>query len=207
MDAATWRWIAETFGVPPCSMYGSTEVGVLVCDNTGFSGHEVRRGALGRPAPGWEVGILDSDGRPLPAGETGEIAVKRRGEWLRVKDRGWMDADGYVWHGGRSDDVIISAGWTLSALEIEQALLAHPDVRDAAVVAVPDDIRGQVAKAYLVTGRYDAAFAGEVQEFVKARLGRHEYPRHVEVIGALPRTPAGKVDRKAVRDLARQIRE
>jgi acetyl-CoA synthetase len=207
MDAATWRWIAETFGVPPCSMYGSTEVGVLVCDYPGFSGHEVRRGALGRPAPGWEVGILDGDGRPLPAGETGEIAVKRRGAWLRVKDRGWMDADGYVWHGGRSDDVIISAGWTLSALEIEQALLAHPDVRDAAVVAVPDDTRGQVAKAYLVTERHDAAFAGEVQEFVKARLGRHEYPRHVEVIGALPRTPAGKVDRKAVRDLARQIRK
>ena len=203
MDEATWRWITETFGVPPCSMYGSTEVGVLVCDYPGFTGHEVRRGALGRPAPGWEVGIVDADGRPLPAGETGEIAVKRRGEWLRVRDRGWMDADGYVWHGGRSDDVIISAGWTMSAFEIEQALLAHPDVREAAVVGVPDDTRGQVPKAYLVTERHDAAFAREVQEFVKTRLSQHEYPRHVEVIGALPRTPAGKIDRKAVRDLAR----
>ena len=114
-----------------------------------------------------------------------------------------MDADGYVWHGGRSDDVIISAGWTLSALEIEQALLAHPDVREAAVVGVPDDMRGQVPKAYLVSARHDPAFAGEVQEFVRTRLGQHQYPRQVEIVGALPRTPAGKIDRKAVRDLAR----
>ncbi|MGH7356206.1 MAG: acyl-CoA synthetase [Candidatus Rokuibacteriota bacterium] len=203
MDMETWRWIVETFGVTPCSMYGSTEVGVIVCDYPGFTGHEVRGGALGRPAPGWEVGIVDADGRLLPPGETGEIAVKRRGDWCRVKDRGWMDADGYVWHGGRSDDVIISAGWTLSALEIEQALLAHPDVREAAVVAVPDATRGQVAKAYLVSERNDPAFACEVQEFVKTRLGHHQYPRHVEIVGALPRTPAGKIDRKAVRDLAR----
>jgi acetyl-CoA synthetase len=206
MDAATWRWIAATFGVPPCSMYGSTEVGVIVCDYPGFAGHEVRPGALGRPAPGREVAIVDAEGRPLPPGETGEIAVRRRGEWFRVKDRGWMDGDGYVWHGGRSDDVIISAGWTLSALEIEQALLAHPDVREAAVMGVPDATRGQVPRAYVVSGRRDPGFAREIQEFVKARLGLHEYPRQVELVEALPRTPAGKVDRKAVRELAGRAR-
>ena len=95
----------------------------------------------------------------------------------------------------------------MSALEIEQVLLAHPDVREAAVVGVPDETRGQVPKAYLVSERDDAAFAREVQEWVKTRLSRHEFPRQVEFVGALPRTPAGKIDRKAVRELARRSRE
>jgi len=116
-----------------------------------------------------------------------------------VKDRGVLDADGYVHHGGRSDDIIISAGWTLSALEIEQALLTHPDVREAAVVGVPDERRGHVPLAWIVGRRSDAALAVELQEHVRARLGRHEFPRLVRFVDALPRTPAGKVDRHALR--------
>src|SRR5207237_1160299 len=83
----------------------------------GFEGYEVGRGALGKPAPGWEVAVVGDEG-PLPPGRLGEIAVRRRGEWFRVKDRGSVDADGYFFHAGRSDDVISSAGWTMSALEI-----------------------------------------------------------------------------------------
>jgi acetyl-CoA synthetase len=201
MDARTWDFVERTFGVEPRSMYGSTEVGVVLVSYPGFEGYRVRRGALGSAAPGWEVAVVDDAG-PVPAGQPGEIAVRRRGEWFRVKDRGVMDADGYVFHAGRSDDVIISAGWTMSALEIEQALLAHPEVREAAVIGVPDARRGQVAKACVVAPGKPAGFARELQEFVRDRLSRHEYPRVIELVDALPRTPAGKIDRKTLRERA-----
>ena len=87
-----------------------------------------------------------------------------------------MDTEGYIHHGGRSDDIIISAGWTLSALEIEQALLAHPEVREAAVIGVPDERRGQVPQAWIVARRRDDALASELQEHVRARLGPPRVP-------------------------------
>ena len=199
MDAATREFLTETLGVAPCSMYGSTEVGVILVDYPGFEGYTVRPGALGSAAPGREVAIVDEAGAPVATGTVGEIAVRRRDAWFAVKDRGWMDADGYVHHAGRSDDVIISAGWTMSAVEIEQVLLRHPDVRDAAVIAVTDASRGQIPKAFVVAARAGAAFEREIQEWVKTRLSLHEYPRAVQVVDALPRTPAGKVDRRALR--------
>jgi acetyl-CoA synthetase len=201
MDDRTWDFVERTFGVPPCSMYGSTEVGVIIASYPGFKGFEVRRGALGKAAPGWEVAVIDDTG-PVSPGELGEIAVRRRGEWFRVKDRGRVDADGYFFHAGRSDDVIISAGWTMSALEIERALLAHPDVREAAVIGVADLLRGQIPKACVVAPGMGPGFARELQEFVKARLSKHEYPRAIELVDELPKTPAGKVDRKTLRERA-----
>jgi acetyl-CoA synthetase len=200
MDAGTREFLAAALGVQPCSMYGSTEVGVILCDYPGFEGYVVRPGALGSPAPGWKVAVVDDAGRPVATGAVGEIAVRRRGAWFPVKDRGWMDADGYVHHAGRSDDVIISAGWTMSAVEIEQVLLRHPDVHDAAVIAVSDAARGQIPKAFVVADRSGDAFEREIQEWVKTRLSLHEYPRAVQVVDALPRTPAGKVDRRALRE-------
>jgi acetyl-CoA synthetase len=91
----------------------------------------------------------------------------------------------------------------MSALEIEQALLAHPDVREAAVIGVADELRGQVPKACIVAPGKTAAFVPELQEFVKARLSKHEYPRAIELVDELPKTPAGKIDRKTLRDRAR----
>jgi acetyl-CoA synthetase len=199
MDARTWEFVERHFGRAPCSMYGTTEVGVIVASYPGFADFVPRAGALGKAAPGWEVAVIGEDDEPLAPGELGEIAVKRRGAWFRVKDRGRMDADGYVHHAGRSDDVIISAGWTMSALEIERALLTHPDVVEAAVVGVPDALRGQIPKAYVVAKRHGAAFDAEIQAHVQARLSRHEYPRIIEVVDALPKTPAGKVNRRALR--------
>jgi acetyl-CoA synthetase len=200
MDEATWEWIEAALGLTPCGIYGSTEVGVIIVNYPGFAGYRVKRGALGKAAPGWEVAVVHPETRqPLPAGETGEIAVRRKGEWFLVKDRGVMDAEGYVHHGGRSDDVIISAGWTLSALEIERALLAHPDVKEAAVVGVADERRGQVPQAWIVARRRDPALAADLQAHVRARLGAHEFPRVVAFVDALPRTPAGKIDRGALR--------
>ena len=203
MDAETARWVTEAFGVPAASMYGSTEVGVILVSFPGLPGYRPMPGALGSAAPGWKVSIVDDAGQELPPGEVGEIAVRRQGRWFPVKDRGRRDADGYFFHGGRSDDVIISAGWTMSALEIEQTLLAHPGVAEAAVVGVPDALRGQVPKAFIVPRPGQAPSVEDLQAFVKARLSQHEYPRRIAFVEALPRTPAGKTDRKTLRDRAR----
>ncbi|HVH35979.1 MAG TPA: AMP-binding protein, partial [Tahibacter sp.] len=109
--------------------------------------------------------------------------------------------DGYFFHGGRADDVIISAGWTMSAVEIEDAILKHPDVREAAAIGVPDELRGQVVKAFVVSPRAGGdAFVKEIQDLVRTRLSQHEYPRHVAFVAELPRTPAGKVHRKKLRE-------
>jgi len=200
MDPATAEWIEAAFGVPPCSMYGSTEVGVLLVNYPGFSDYRVRRGALGKPVPGMQVAVIDRDGRILPPNETGEIAVRRKDGWFFVKDRGYVDTDGYFHIEGRSDDVIISAGWTMSAVEIENTLLRHPAVVEAAVVGVPDPVRGQVAKAFVVPRERRDDLIEDIQRFMQAQLSRHEYPRSIEFLAELPKTPAGKTNRKALRE-------
>jgi len=202
MDGRTFEFVARTFGVPPCGMYGTTEIGVIIVNYPGFDGYQVRPGALGKPAPGWEVAIVDADGRPLPPNTVGEIAVRRKSGWVLAKDRGYVDEDGYFHHGGRSDDVIISAGWTMSAVEIEEVLRKHPAVREAAVIGVADALRGQIAKAFVVASRSGPDLEVELQEFLKSRLSRHEYPRAVEFVDELPKTPAGKIDRRALRERA-----
>ncbi len=201
MDSATRGFVEQTFGVPVCSMYGTTEVGVILADYPGAPDHVVKPGALGKPVPGVRVEVQGPDGRPCAHDQIGEIKVWRRDGWFATKDRGWVDGQGYYHHAGRADDVIISAGWTMSAVEIEDVLLKHPDVSEAAAIGVADAVRGQVVKAFVVSPRRgDEAFARELQEFTRTRLSRHEYPRHVAFVPALPRTPAGKVNRKALRD-------
>ncbi|MEK9722712.1 MAG: AMP-binding protein [Rhodospirillaceae bacterium] len=201
IDADTADFIAATFGVPACSMYGTTEVGVILANYPGAPDIAVKPGSLGKPVPGVVVEVHRPDGTVCDAGELGEIVVKRRDAWFRTKDLGKTDTDGHFYHGGRADDVIISAGWTMSAVEIEDAILKHADVLEAAVIGVPDDVRGQVVKAYVVSGRAGGdAFATEIQDGVRARLSQHEYPRQVAFVAELPKTPAGKINRKALRD-------
>ena len=104
----------------------------------------------------------------------------RRDRWETTKDRARIDEDGYFYHCGRADDVIISAGWTMSAVEIENTLLKHPNVKEAAVIGVPDATRGQVAKAFLVCDREGSdAFTEELKLFTRERLSQHEFPRHI----------------------------
>ncbi len=201
MDSATRAFVEATFGVRVCSMYGTTEVGVILADYPGAADYPVKPGALGKPVPGVRVEVQDANGRLCPPNQIGEIKVWRRDAWFPTKDRGHVDGDGYFYHAGRADDVIISAGWTMSAIEIEDVLLRHPDVREAAVIGVADSLRGQVVKAFVVSGRVgDEAFARELQEFTRTRLSQHEYPRRVAFVAALPKTPAGKVNRKALRE-------
>jgi len=200
MDSATRIFVEGTFGVRVCSMYGTTETGVILADYPAAEDFPGKPGALGKPMPGVRVQVQGPDGTPCAPGASGEIKVWRHGGWQPTKDRGHVDADGYFVHGGRADDVIISAGWTMSAVEIEDVLLKHPDVREAAVIGIEDALRGQVVKALIVSDRpADAGFERELQDFTRRRLSQHEFPRVVAFVGELPKTPAGKVDRKALR--------
>ena len=204
IDSATLDFIAATFGVPACSIYGTTEVGVILLNYPGAADFTVKPGALGKPPPGVRVAVQRPDGQDCAPGEIGEIKVWRRDAWFPTKDLGRIDADGYFHHAGRADDVIISAGWTMSAVEIEDALLKHPDVREAAAIGVPDALRGHIVKAFVVSDRAGSdGFARELQELVRARLSQHEYPRAVAFVAELPKTPAGKVNRKILRDRER----
>ena len=203
LDTPTGEWIEQAFGTPAASMYGSTEVGVVIANFPGVPGFRIKPGALGKPVPGAKVAILGPDGEQLGPNESGEIAVRRKDGWFFVKDRGYVDDEGYFVIEGRSDDVIISAGWTMSAVEIENSLLKHPSVLEAAVVGAPDELRGLVAKAYIVARDQSEETAEAIKVFMKENLSKHEYPRLIEFVGELPKTPAGKVDRKTLRDRAR----
>ncbi|MBK8960722.1 MAG: AMP-binding protein [Proteobacteria bacterium] len=200
IDSATAAWAEQTFGSPVCSIYGTTEVGVIIANYPGADDLPVKPGALGKAVPGVEVAVLDRAGQPCAPGAIGEIMLRRGDGWFPTKDLGHIDEDGYFYHNGRADDVIISAGWTMSAVEIEDTLLKHPDVAECAAIGVPDATRGQVVKAYVVSPRAASdAFITEIQQFAQQRLSRHEYPRQVEFVSELPKTPAGKVNRNVLR--------
>lgn len=203
IDGETLAFIQDRYKVKLCSMYGTTEIGVILANYPGAEDFAVKDGSLGRPVPGVEVEVQRPDGSRCAPGELGEIKVRRHDAWFPTKDRGRVDADGYFYHAGRADDVIISAGWTMSAVEIEDALLRHQAVAAAAAVGVPDVLRGQVVKAFIVPRpghATDEEAVADIQNFVRSRLSQHEYPRHVAFVAELPRTPAGKINRKALRD-------
>jgi acetyl-CoA synthetase len=201
IDPATLDFIDATFHVPACSMYGTTEVGVVLVNYPGADDYLVKPGSLGKPVPGVKLQVQKPDGTPTEPGVVGELMLWRRNRWETTKDLAKIDVDGYFYHAGRADDVIISAGWTMSAVEIENTLLKHPDVREAAVIGVPDETRGQVVKAFIVTHRSPSEeYVDELKNFTRERLSQHEFPRHIEFVSELPKTPAGKVHRKILRE-------
>lgn len=200
IDSSTLDFVREVFRVPVCSMYGTTEIGVILVNYPGAADFVVKPGSLGKAVPGLKVEVQSVDGEPCKAGQIGELRLWRRGEWMPTKDLGYVDEDGYFYHSGRTDDVIISAGWTMSAVEIEDVLLKHKEVVECAAIGVRDALRGQVIKAFVVSGRTgDAAFTQELQDFARERLSQHEYPRVIQFVAELPKTPAGKVNRKVLR--------
>jgi acetyl-CoA synthetase len=167
----------------------------------GASDYAVKPGSLGKPVPGLKLEVQKPDGTPAEPGVVGELMLWRRDRWETTKDLAKVDADGYFYHAGRADDVIISAGWTMSAVEIENTLLKHPDVKEAAVIGVPDATRGQVAKAFIVSDRVPSdEYVDELKRFTRDRLSQHEFPRQVAFVNELPKTPAGKVHRKVLRE-------
>jgi acetyl-CoA synthetase len=215
------RWFREQYGLTVLDFYGLTESYPL-CGNFPFM--EVREGSMGRPMPGWEVAILDEEERPVAAGERGEICLRAQsnphyplgywnrpedseevfgGDWFHTKDAARTDEDGYFWYEGRADDVIISAGYRIGPFEVESALVSHPAVAEAAVVAAPDAERGAVVRAVVVLRPGHArsgSLARELQEHVKQETAPYKYPRIVEFADELPKTASGKVRRAELRE-------
>jgi acetyl-CoA synthetase len=182
-------------------MYGTTEIGVVLVNYPGADDFMVKPGSLGKPIPGLQLCVQQPDGTQAKPNVVGELMLRRRDSWESTKDLAKIDDDGYFYHAGRADDVIISAGWTMSAVEIENTLLKHPDVREVGVIAVPDAVRGQVAKAFVVSERsHSDSYIDELKTFTRTRLSQHEYPRHIAFVPELPKTPAGKINRKVLRD-------
>src|SRR5262245_39632861 len=216
------RWFREQYGVTVLDFYGLTESYPLVAN---YPFLEVREGSMGKPMPGWDVAILDEDERPVERGERGEICLRARsnphyplgywrneeasketfgGEWFHTKDAAVEDEDGYVWYVGRADDVIIAAGYRIGPFEVESACLEHPAVRESAVVASPDELRGNVVKAFIVLAdgyEPDDDLADEIKGFVRERLSAYAYPRRVEFVNDLPKTLTGKIRRIELRQL------
>ncbi len=207
LDMDIIRYFQDKLGLVIQTNYGSTETGGFLADYD-FDDWVPKPGSLGKPLPGAMVGILDEEDRELPQGKVGQIAIryKQGGAWTKMGDAGYMDADGYFWYKSRIDDVIISAGYTIGPLEIENVLLKHPAIKEVAIVGSPDKDRGEIVKAFIITDHEkNDGLKKEIQEFVKTRLSRHEYPRAIEFVNELPKTADGKIKRKElkIRETAR----
>jgi acetyl-CoA synthetase len=201
LDIDVIRYFQEKLGLIIQTNYGSTETGGFLADYD-FDNWVPKPGSLGKPLPGTMVGILDEADRELRQGKVGQIAIRYRpdGPWIKMGDAGYVDEDGYYWYKSRIDDVIISAGYTIGPLEIENVLLKHPAVKEVAIVGSPDKDRGEIVKAFIITDHEkNDALKNEIQEFVKTRLSRHEYPRKIEFIEELPKTADGKIKRKELK--------
>jgi len=228
---ALFDWCRDSLGVPVNEMFGQTEVNYVV-GNSALR-WPARPGSIGRAYPGHRVAILDEEGRELPPGQLGEIAVNRfdrhghpdpvfflaywrneaatrgkySGDWCRTGDLATADPDGYLWYGGRADDMFKAAGYRIGPSEIENCLVRHPAVANAAVVPKPDSERGNVVKAFVVLAPGHVAspsLVDQLQQHVRGKLAPYEYPREIEFIDELPMTTTGKVQRRVLRERERQ---
>jgi acetyl-CoA synthetase len=206
MTMGVIRFFQERLGITPHCMYGTTEVGPICSDYAGFVDWKVKPGSLGKAMIGGrKIAVLDERGNELPPGKEGQIAVWNGRDWSRVGDMVVQDEEGYFWYKCRADDVIISAGYTIGPIEIEEALKKHPAVLEVAVVGSPDRERGEVVKAFIKAKRNPSEqLRKEIQEFVKTNLSKHEYPREIEFLEELPKTPDGKIKRKELRERERK---
>jgi acetyl-CoA synthetase len=220
LGAELLDWVRATFRIDVHEIFGQTECNLCVGNNARL--FPIRPGSMGRAVPGFDVRVLDEHGNEVPNGTTGGIGIHRSTastmleywknpeattakfakDFLMTGDLGRKDDDGYFWYVSREDDVITSAGYRIGPAEIENTLIKHPAVAIAAVVGVPDPIRTEAVKAWIVLRPGFApsnSLAQEIQEFVKVRLSAHEYPRHVAFTDSLPMTATSKVIRRELR--------
>ena len=202
--------------------FGQTESTVLICNQKGM---EPKPGSMGKPSPAYDVVLLDTDGKPVPCGTTGEICVKvgekkpvglfsgyYRGEdkltevlydgYYHTKDLAWTDEDGYIWYVGRNDDVIKSSGYRIGPFEIESVLMEHPAVLECAVTGYPDATRGQLVKASIILAPgYEPSdeLAQELKDYAKLQTAPYKYPRMIKFVETLPKTISGKIKRAQIR--------
>jgi acetyl-CoA synthetase len=227
VGTTVFEWARDALGVTINEMFGQTEMNYIVGNSQAL--WPAKPGSMGRPYPGHRIAVIDDTGTELPAGAVGEVAVHRvapdgapdpvfflgyfdnprgtadkfTGDWCRTGDLARRDEDGYLWYQGRADDVFKSAGYRIGPSEIENCLVRHPAVANAAVVPSPDDTRGNVVKAFVVLAPGHApspALAADIQQHVRQFLAPYEYPKEVEFIAALPMTTTGKVQRRVLRE-------
>jgi acetyl-CoA synthetase len=201
--------------------YGQTENTLLVGV---MKGMKIKPGSMGKPTPGNRVEIINENGEPCAVGEVGDIAVhvdtpalfkyyykdpertamQFRGDYYITGDKAKKDEDGYFWFEGRGDDIIISSGYTIGPFEVEDALVKHPAVKECAVVASPDEVRGHVVKAFIVLREgvdpNDPTLIPKLQEHVKQLTAPYKYPRKIEFVDDLPKTASGKIRRVELRE-------
>lgn len=212
-------WLGR-FGVRIYDVYGVSEVETLVTNSPALP---VKPGSAGKPLPGMKVALLDDALQEVPPGQPGRLMVHRsdpclflgyrkqwerwrlahRGEWFDTGDIMYRDEDGYFWYLGRADDLFKSRGYLISPQEVEDALLRHPAVAEAAVVGVPDELVGHAVAAFVVLGRSASpapALGDEILAFVKQQLAPYKVPRAIRFVEQLPKSPVGKVLRRAIRE-------
>ena len=235
---AVFQYCRDQLGVVVNEMFGQTEINYVVGNSSLL--WPARPGSMGKGYPGHRVAVIDDNGDECAAGVPGDVAVNRydvhgdpdpifflgywknaaatlgkfTGDWCRTGDLARRDADGYLWYEGRADDVFKAAGYRIGPGEIENCLVKHPAVANAAVVPKPDRERGAVVKAYVVLAPYfianrpgieqaavafDAEIIAMLQSHVKTMLAPYEYPKEIEFIDALPMTTTGKVQRRVLR--------
>ena len=204
--------------------YGQTETVLLVGN---FRCNEIKPGSMGKPVPGFVIDIVDDEGNKVPDGEEGQIAVKIKpvrpvglfkeywrdpeametsfyGDWYFTGDKAYKDSDGYFWFVGRADDVIISAGYRIGPFEVESALIEHPAVAESAVVASPDELRGEIVKAFIILAPGylpSDELIENLQSHVRSTTAPYKYPRLVEFVSELPKTVSGKIRRVELREM------
>jgi len=227
VGTTVFAWVQEALGVTINEMFGQTEMNYIV-GNSSVS-WPAKPGSMGRPYPGHRVAVIDDDGREVARGTPGEVAINRiapdgiadpvffleylgnadatrkkyTGDWCRTGDVAIMDDDGYLWYQGRADDVFKVAGYRVGPSEIENCIVKHPAVANAAVIPSPDETRGNVVKAFIVLAaghEPSKALEDDIQQHVRKFLAPYEYPKEIEFIDALPMTTTGKVQRKVLRE-------
>ena len=224
--------VNEMFGQTEINYIVGNCASYVGVDGAVHPGWPARPGSMGRPYPGHRIAVLDDAGTEVPRGTPGDVAVHRRDihgdldpvfflgywhndaatrakftgdprdSWCRTGDTAVMDADGYLWYQGRSDDMFKAAGYRIGPSEVENCLVKHPAVANAAVVPKPDAERGALVKAYVVLAPGvvgNAALVEQLQQHVRGRLAPYEYPKEIEFIDALPMTTTGKVQRRVLR--------
>jgi acetyl-CoA synthetase len=221
-----FEWAQSALGVTINEMFGQTEMNYIVGNSHTL--WPAKAGSMGRPYPGHRITVIDDVGNEVPRGEVGDIAVNRywldgtpdpvffleyyknpqstqkkfSGDWCRTGDMAKMDGDGYLWYQGRSDDVFKSAGYRIGPSEIENCLVKHAAVANAAVVPSPDETRGTIVKAFIVLAAGYAPskeLEAAIQQHVRQFLAPYEYPKEIEFIDQLPMTTTGKVQRRVLR--------
>ena len=228
MGAHIYQWAEEVLQVKVNEMWGQTEFNYLVGNCSSIM--PVKPGAMGKPYPGHCVEPIDENGNVLADGEIGELCAWRDdpvmflgywnrdqatrdkfiGSWWSTGDLGYRDSDGYLWFMGRKDDVISSAGHRIGPGEIEDCLLKNSSVSQAAVVGIPDELRGEIIKAFVVLApghRSSEALKKEIQSQVRRERSEYEYPREIEFLAQLPMTTTGKIRRVELREREEKRRQ